>query len=407
MNIIRFILFFSVPYASTALMIFGSSFFMTFLSVFLEKEGYSRSTIGILHSAFFLGLLLGALNMKRLIQKVGPNQTLMFFGSVSTCSILLQALYPSIIIWVILRFIVGVSLSALYIIVESWILDNSTANYRGVLLSLYMLCITVSRSTSQFILSYVDIYGFTPFIVSALFTSLSTIPLGLSTPQLIHSPPTEESPKYTNIVKYSPLAASGCFISGLMLSSIYSFFPVFSISKGIPSQNLMAITLAGGIFFPWPSGLLSDFYDRRKCLILFIGVAFAFCNIGFFYEEIQDWQFLFLCFYIGGFALALYPLGVALMCDHIQESNFTNVVSFLLISFGIGSVLGPLISSVTVEMFGIDAILIYFALILAIPGGIGAYSILKRPAVAQEDKSEFLNVRHVTPVAVEIDPRGE
>lgn len=344
--------------------------------------------------------------MKNLIVRVGPIQALMIFGSVATCSILLQALYPTFFVWVALRFIVGISLAALYIVVESWILNFSTVKDRGVLLSLYMFCITASRAISQFILSYIDIYSFTPFLVSALFTSLSTIPVGLTVPQLLPSTPSLGTVRFRSIIHFSPLGTSVCLISGLILSTIYSFFPIFSISRGIPSQKLMAITIAGGVFFPWPSGKLSDLYDRRKCLILIVGMAFILCNFAFFYDNMPEWQLLILCFSLGGFAFTLYPLGVALMCDHISESNFTNAVSLLLICFGVGSVFGPLISSAAVELYGINAILIFFSLILAVAISVGLYSICKRPAGPSEEKSEFLQLRHITPVSLEIDPRG-
>ncbi|MGA8163767.1 MAG: MFS transporter [Waddliaceae bacterium] len=405
-NLLRLIINFFAPLASVGLMIFGSAFYTTFLSVFLDSEGYTRGEIGYVHAAFFLGMLLGAFQMEKLIKRVGHIQALAVFGSLATSSTLLQALSQTFLAWIFLRFLFGLSLAALYIVIESWMLGHSTPKTRGVILSLYMICLYASQSASQQVLSFVDIHSFTPFLVSALFTSLSVIPVGLSTSR-ITLPPSHEPIGFFRIIKLSPFGVSGCFISGLLLSALYSFFPILAVSKGIPSANLMSVTIAGGVILQWPIGKFSDYFERRKTLLVMVIMTLCLTLMGYLYGEASSTQVLSLSFLIGGFSFTLYPLCITQVCDHLHHSNITTATALLLIAYGFGSVLGPVASSMVVDAFGINSLFLYFAALLAILAGIGAYTTMRRPIIPLEDQTEFQPLTNVSSVAYEMDPRSE
>jgi len=151
-KLIHLVVEFMAPLSSVFLMIFGTAFYTTFLSVFLDTAGYTQREIGIVQSAFFLGLFFGAFQMERLIKRVGHIQALVVFGSLATSVTILQALIQIFPAWVFFRFLSGLSLAALYIVIESWMLDHSTETNRGVVLSLYMIFLTSSGQPADSIL---------------------------------------------------------------------------------------------------------------------------------------------------------------------------------------------------------------------------------------------------------------
>lgn len=387
-------------------MVFGSAFFTTFLSIYLDTEGYTKGEIGIIQSAYFLGIFLGAFLMENLIKRVGHIQALAVFGSIATSSTLVQALHQSFYSWIFLRFLIGLSLAALYIVIESWMLDRSTTITRGVILSLYMICVYAAQAASQQILSFVPILSFTPFLISALFTSLSIIPVGLSTSR-INIPTHHETLGFGHIIKISPFGVAGCFISGLILSALYSFLPIFSISKEIPSAHLMSITIAGGVLLQLPIGKISDFFERRKVLLFIVFASLLLSLMGFFYEGNSSGSIYFLSFLIGGFLFVLYPLCITQVCDHLDHSHIITATALLLIAYGLGSVMGPILSSLTIGTFGISSLFLYFAALLGALGLVGVYTTILRPIVPLDEQTEFLPLTNVTPVTYEMDPRGE
>ncbi|MCF7806772.1 MAG: MFS transporter, partial [Simkaniaceae bacterium] len=126
------------PLLSVILMMLASGFFTTFVSLYLNGHGVAKENIGLIQSAFYLGMLLGAFRMESLIRRVGHIQALAVFASLASGTVILQLISQNLIVWGAMRFLNGMSLAAIYIVIESWMLDYSTVKTRGVILSLYM-----------------------------------------------------------------------------------------------------------------------------------------------------------------------------------------------------------------------------------------------------------------------------
>lgn len=405
-NFLKLLRQFSAPICAVILMIFGSAFYTTFLSLFLNSKGVPQSEIGYLHSMFFLGLLVGAFFMENLIKRVGHIQSLAVFGSLATSSTLIQGLEHEYWVWLATRFLNGISLAAIYIVIESWMLYESTPRNRGVILSIYMMSFYAAQSLSQQVIGFIDINTYTPFMLSALFTSLSIIPVGLSVKRITY-PPDHESMGFMYVMKKSPLGVAGCITSGLLLSAVYSFLPLVALSRGILSKDMMTATIAGGFFLQWPIGKLSDYFDRRKILILMIALSLAVCLTNYFFREFAIQMSLLLTFLVGGFLFTLYPLSISQVCDHLDNSQVTTATALLLVAYGVGSVSGPVLSSWMIQQKGIDILYLYFSVLLALLLLLGLWSAFFRPKIPIEDQEDFVPLPNVTPVANEMDPRGE
>lgn len=405
-GLIRLIYRFFSPLSSVMLMIFGSAFFTTFISVYLDDIGYGKQQIGYVQSAFFCGMLIGAFQMERLIKRVGHIQALAVFGSLATSMTLVMALYQNFAVWMFLRFVSGLSMAALYIVIESWMLEESNLKTRGAILSVYMICVTGAQSLSQQVLSFVEIYSYTPFLISAIFTSLSVIPVGLSPNRVVI--PTEHEPvSFLKIVKKSPFGVSGCFAAGLIMSTVYSFFPIYAESVQIPSANLMSTTIAGGVFLQWPIGKLSDYFERRRTILIVVSITLLLSLTALMGNQFSSQGVLLLFFFLGGFAFTLYPLSVTQVCDHLDHSDITTAMALLLIAYGLGSVGGPTTSALLVSELGITSIFLYLSVLLGILLTLGLISALQRPIVPLKEQSDFIPVPTATPVAYEMDPRGD
>jgi hypothetical protein len=83
------------------------------------------------------------------------------------------------------------------------------------------------------------------------------------------------------------------------------------------------------------------------------------------------------------------------------------MTGYLLLVYGVGAILGPMINSNVVAIFGINAILLLFAAFLFILSSVGMNSILRRrrPVVPLEEQTEFVPLLARTPIANEMDPR--
>ena len=164
------------PLASLVFLVLSSSFFMTYITVRLNNINIPESVVGYIHSAFYGGMLIGAIKSEGLINRVGHIRAFASFSSVITITIILQAFYPNPNIWIILRFFAGLSLASSYVVIESWLLAQSNKKTKGKILSLYMLCLYSSQTASQFLLDIIDIQTLEPFLLAAIISSLAIIP---------------------------------------------------------------------------------------------------------------------------------------------------------------------------------------------------------------------------------------
>jgi MFS family permease len=358
---------FGAPLISVVLMMLSGGFFITFISLYLDLNGASKLQIGIIQSAYYAGMFFGSFKMERIIAKIGHVQSLCAFGALATATIIMQMLCSNFYFWTLLRFTSGISLAAIYIVIESWMLNHNLAKAKGAILSVYMISLYSSQAISQQFLKYLDLNSHAPFIISALLASLAIIPISFSNHK-IEIASTEGTIGFVKMAKAAPFGILSCVMSGLILSALYSFFPVYTENRGVCTQNMMSMMIIGGVLLQWPIGKLSDILDRRKVLLFIILMSWLTCVVGFSYIGINPFVLYSIAFLVGGFSFTLYPVALTYVCERLDESQITKATALLLIAYGVGSLLGPIICSLFVSYFGMNAIFCYLGIVLSFVG---------------------------------------
>jgi MFS family permease len=392
------------PLASLALLVMSNSFMITYVTVRLNFLDVSDQIIGFIHSAFYAGMLIGALKSEGLICRVGHIRSFAAFSSISAISVLALALTDDRLVWVVSRFCAGFSLSALYVIIESWLLTQSTASNKGKVLSVYMLCLYSAQTLSQFFLDVIDLKTTLPFLVAAILSCLSTIPAALT----YVKEPNIDIPHKMSIKTYfkaSPLGFLGCTIAGLVLSSQYSFLATYAQEHNISVSQLMGVTIFGGFVLQWPIGKISDIFDRAKVIA---GISFLVIIPCLFIIMFPSniYIVLFFSFFVGGLTFTIYPVCIAQVCDHIHNVNIVNVAGVMLFSYGIGAVMGPILASMLIGAFSSGALYFYIIFCTQVLAGLGVYTALKVKPAKSDDQVSFVPVSRTTPIANILDPRG-
>lgn len=385
------------PLASLVLAVTSGSFFLTFISVKINIIGGSEITLGLIHSAFYGGILIGALKSEESINRVGHIRAFASFSSLLTFTMIVQALYQIPNFWIFLRFLAGFSTAAIYVIIESWLLAQSTKKNKGKILSIYMLCLYSAQTLGQFGLDIVDHDSIQPFLLAAAIASVSVIPAALT---YMRAPEIETLPKMA-ISKYfrtSPLGFIGCVVSGLILSVIYGFLPNYALDNNIPVSILVGTTIAGGFILQWPIGKLSDMLDRTKIITLLSLITIIICLI-LAIIPLQNILIYIMAFFLGGFCFTLYPVCIAQVCDHLDNSNIINVTSTLLFTYGLGAIAGPPIVAFTIKIFSSTFIFYYIALVSFVLFAFSLYSLKTVKPVAASDQVDFVAVSRVSPIA--------
>lgn len=392
------------PLLSIILAMLSSGFFFTYLSVRLKTDGFPETIIGYVHSAYYAGLLLGSWRFETLLYRIGHIRAFAAAAAIATATILLQGLVMEPYFWILMRFFNGICIASVFIVIESWLLAFSSFETRGRILSLYMIALYAAQMSGQFIIDYVDIDTLVPFLTAGILCALSAVPLALTYKS---SPETEEHSMkgLLALLRLSPFGVMGCFLSGMILSAIYSFVPNFAQAHQLSVAWVMSVTIAGGFLLQWPIGHLSDLFDRHKlqiilslCLIIPAALLIALPK--------EQPIVLGLSFLLGGFCFTIYPVSIAHVCDRIKPQDIVSTTGVLMLAYALGAVLGPLLAPPFMHLLATEGLYLYIALCAGVLALFGLYSLWKKPHIELKDQSEYVSLPYLTSVAYELDPRG-
>jgi MFS family permease len=191
------------------------------------------------------------------------------------------------------------------------------------------------------------------FIIASILVSLSAVPVALST-ATTPDQSNKGSIDLRRLFKISPSGALGCLVSGLANGSFWAMAPVFtsSVSSGTTlAAWFMTSAVIGGALSQWPLGLLSDRFSRRGVLAMITaGGCVVGITMSYMAPELTFLGANILAAIWGALAFPLYTIAVAYTNDRAETYEYVTVSSGLLLLYGIGAILGPLIASAWITL---------------------------------------------------------
>ena len=167
---------------------------------------------------------------------------------------------------------------------------------------------------------------------------------------------------------------------------------------------MMALGIAGGALSQLPLGRLSDTKDRRKVILyaMLAGVGAACLAWAAPIGIIPYAMMLF-----GACVMPIYALSLAHASDNIKPESFLEVGTGLLITSAIGSIIGPLLTSKAMQLFGAEHFFsINAAILLA-----GSIVIVILIRLRDSDREYFTEFELATTASaqgmIQMDPRSE
>ena len=397
---------FAAPLSGLFIFALASGYLMTLIPLKINTSLGSDVIAGYMGSIYYFGLLAGSFRADKLVSRVGHIRAFAVFMSLLCASVLGLAIFDSTFAWLCLRFLNGLTIAGIFVVVESWLLCESEEGSRGKVLAFYMISLYGANAAGQLFVGVIDGDTLIPFIAVGALLALAILP-----PSLTKMPsPSLEKPSTLSFVKLyrlTPSAMIGCLAGGLILGALYSLLPIYILNReaeGYSVSLLMGITMAGGMLLQYPVGYFSDYVDRRKVLVMISFIACICCLLFIWYSD-EFWLRMILLFLIGGSTFTLYPLAISHGCDHLEPEDIVSGTQGLLLSYSGGSCIGPIIGAYFMgsSSYGL---MIYFALISGLVGVFFLVRIPVRPAIYSSDDQPFVPVTRTSPVIAQIDPRG-
>jgi MFS family permease len=141
--------------------------------------------------------------------------------------------------------------------------------------------------------------------------------------------------------------------------------------------SVMAVVYFGALTLQWPVGWLSDFFDRRKILIVIIFSSFIVSAVAMLtISQLSFYSFLPIAYLFGGLIFSLYPLGMSQICDHLKQHEIVRAMAILLLAYSIGSLIGPVTAPTIMQIFPQNGFFLYTTVTL---GALCLYAIYRMP----------------------------
>ena len=363
-------------FVGLAAMLIGAGMFGTLIAVRTELDGFGSLAIGLVSAAYFGGFIAGSRVTLRVLGTVGHIRVYAALASLLAAVIIVSGLRPGPVEWVTLRFVAGACLAGQYVVAESWLNQLVSNQTRGRLLSLYTVTTVVAFGVGQLWFSRLDPTTITGFGIAASLISLAVIPVTLSedaTPPVLAKPETMPLRELWGTVPTGVVTsimvgvAHGAFLG---LGAVYATRSGLSVSR---IGTLVAMPTLGSLFLSVPVSSFSDGRDRRLvgagAAIVASGAATTLWRFG-----AGDWRGFVAMFVIGGMTFPLYSIAGAYTNDWVPAGKLTAAASQLVLLFGVGAFIGPIVGSFVMNAMGAEG---FAVMTLAAHAAIGLFLLAR------------------------------
>jgi len=388
-----------------ALLLTGHGLQLALVPLRSELMGWSPTQIGFLSSLYFCGFIAGCFTIPGLVSRVGHIRTFACLVIVLTAAILTLPIADFYMAWMVLRFLTGIAIAGLYLVIESWLNEQAIPESRGSVLASYTVIVLVGLASGQLLINVAELDGDRLFMLSAILIVLAGLPVCLTRsahPRTI--PAAKFSPML--VVRTSRAATTGSIISGMVAGSVYGLGPVYGLQSGLEVLTIsfmMSLTIAGGALSQFPLGRISDRLDRRYVIMLCMlsGSAIALLALILPASLIPLLMFVF-----GACALPIYAVSLALANDNAREGKFIELGTGLLMLNALGSIIGPMIASQLMTRFGPQLFFGYHMVVLLLGSLLILFMI--RTKEASLNQGDFtLATTAAAQASFQLDPRVE
>lgn len=344
--------FFSL-YLATLVLLTGAGLFNTYMGLRLTAAAVSESWVGALIAIYYLGLVFGARQGHKLIIGVGHIRAYAASAAFVTVAVLMQILVENLWIWLIFRFVAGVAMVTQFMVIESWLNEQTENKTRGVVFAFYMLVSGLGTVLGQLSLTLFPELTFKPLVFVSMCFVMSLVPVTLT--RRIH--PALQVPAPLALRYFAsrvPMSMLTLFVAGLLTGSFYGLGPVYALKQGLSSNQValfLAASVAAGLVSQWPLGWLADRVNRvsmirfNSLLLLLIGIPL------WGWLQFPFWALVAFAAVLGVLQFTLYPLATAFANDNVDPERRVGLSAVGYMLYGLGACIGPMVAGLLMRKF--------------------------------------------------------
>ena len=345
---------FSSLYFATLLMLIGTGLFNTYMGLRLTAQSVSEVWIGALIAGYYLGLVCGARLGHKLIIRVGHIRAFVACAAIATSMILAQTLVDSMPLWLVFRLISGVVMVTEFMVIESWLNEQTENHQRGRVFSVYMVVSGLGTVLGQLALTAYATLDLRPLTLVAMCLVLCLVPIAVTARS--HPPTPLPAPLDIRFfMRRVPLSMTVLFVAGNLSGAFYGLAAVYGAKHGLTTSQaavFVAAAVTAGLLSQWPMGWLSDRINRAGLIRFNALLLVLLPTVMWGWLTLPYWALVALSCVFGILQFTLYPLGAAFANDHVESERRVSLSAVLLMTYGVGACIGPMVAGLLMSLAG-------------------------------------------------------
>ena len=322
----------------------------------LKHWGISSSIIGLAASMMGLSAAVTTPFLPRMVNLFGQIPVLRVSLVTLPLAILALPIFQNLYAWFLLRFIIGLAATVIWVLSEIWINSFAEDRTRGRIIAIYTSLLSLGFIIGVLIMSFTSVETFGGFYISASLAIIVALPLWS-----MKDIGDFEAPMNISFSKYlfsSPILMGSSWMMGFLYAASAGLLPVFALPYVNEDYTAASRTVAwlasGELMLPLLIGWLADKYDKRKLMILLtiIAIFVLFLIPVFFHLPMLRFLLLFL---LGGVTMGFYVLGLTMLGEQYKGQVLVSANASFIFFLSIGEILGPPIIGRAMDIFGNSA----------------------------------------------------
>ena len=322
----------------------------------LKHWGISSSIIGLAASMMGLSAAVTTPFLPRMVNLFGQIPVLRVSLVTLPLAILALPIFQNLYAWFLLRFIIGLAATVIWVLSEIWINSFAEDRTRGRIIAIYTSLLSLGFIIGVLIMSFTSVETFGGFYISASLAIVVALPLWS-----MKDIGDFEAPMNISFSKYlfsSPILMGSSWMMGFLYAASAGLLPVFALPYVNEDYTAASRTVAwlasGELMLPLVIGWLADKYDKRKLMILLtiIAIFVLFLIPLFFHLPMLRFLLLFL---LGGVTMGFYVLGLTMLGEQYKGQVLVSANASFIFFLSIGEILGPPIIGRAMDIFGNSA----------------------------------------------------
>lgn len=323
-------------------------------STHLKANNVGSLWIGIISSSFFLFMSVGSMFIDKKGRNRSIKESILIGVIIASVAVTIFPFVSNLYVSLLLMMLIGFGISLNMVGVQTMLQDLIREDIRGMINGLYSLYFAIGFVLSSVIGPELYEYSFwIPFMIPMVTLLMCPIIVTLKFKEKLMF---SKKPK-ANVFKKISVGLQGAFLYGFTETTLTTLYPIFLLHQNYSLSDLgyaLGIFVVGSIVGSIPVTYISDRFGRERVLIgsIFISI-FTVLGIVALNNFILRLVFSFLSGLIIG---PIYPIALAVSVQNLSKEEMASGTSLFTSSYGVGSTIGPLMSSMAMSLLGDDHI---------------------------------------------------